>query len=43
MKDLDISIVDAPEYIDDAESPIEAVTKKTEFLDCRGHDDGENR
>ena len=28
MKDLDISIVDAPEYIDDAESPIEAVTKK---------------
>jgi len=28
MKDLDITIVDAPEYIDDAESPIEAVTKK---------------
>ena len=28
MKELDISIVDAPEYIDDAESPIEAVTKK---------------
>jgi glycerol-3-phosphate acyltransferase PlsX len=28
MKDLDITIVDAPEYIDDAESPIEAVQKK---------------
>jgi phosphate acyltransferase len=28
MKDLDITIVDAPEVIDDAESPIEAVTKK---------------
>jgi phosphate acyltransferase len=28
MKELDITIVDAPEVIDDAESPIEAVTKK---------------
>ena len=28
MKDLDITLVDAPEVIDDAESPIEAVTKK---------------
>jgi glycerol-3-phosphate acyltransferase PlsX len=28
MKDLDITIVDAPEVIEDAESPIEAVQKK---------------
>ena len=28
MKNLDISIVEAPEVIEDAESPIEAVTKK---------------
>jgi glycerol-3-phosphate acyltransferase PlsX len=28
MKNLDVSIIDAPEVIEDAESPIEAVTKK---------------
>ena len=28
MKNLDVSIIDAPELIEDAESPIEAVTKK---------------